>query len=203
MLNPEQEKAVLHVEGPLLVLAGAGSGKTRVLTRRIVHLIKGHGVHPSAILAVTFTNKATDEMRHRMEQMLGSQAHDVWIATFHSAALRILRRHAPALGFSHDFVVYDDNDSLTCIKQVLKELKIDPQEHSPDRFLRAIDQAKNRFELPSDLEKRARTLFELNLAEVYDHYQRQLASYDAMDFGDLQLKVVQLLEMNPPILKLY
>src|SRR4051812_19951108 len=114
-LNPPQLEAVLHGRGPILVLAGAGSGKTRVLTRRVVHLIRSVGVTPSAILAVTFTNKATAEMRKRLRELLDQDAENVWVSTFHSAALKILRRHAPTLGFSHDFVIYDDRDSVSVI----------------------------------------------------------------------------------------
>jgi DNA helicase II / ATP-dependent DNA helicase PcrA len=202
-LNPEQQSAVEHVTGPIVVLAGAGSGKTRVLTNRIVHLIRDCGVAPGSILAVTFTNKATEEMRQRIAALLGERAGQVWVATFHSAALRILRHHASVLSYTSDFVVYDDQDSKSVIKGILKELSIDEQKYPVDSFSRAIDAAKNEGKLPSELVKDAYSVEFQQRAEVYSRYQQKLLSANAMDFGDLLLNVVRLLESSPEILSAY
>lgn len=201
-LNPEQQRAVEHFTGPIVVLAGAGSGKTRVLTRRIINLVVSHGVDPRSILAVTFTNKATEEMRSRLQQMLGPDGEQLWVATFHSTALRILRRHAQNLGYKNDFAIYDDDDSKSLVKGIIKEMKVDEKKYSPSFFLQAIDRAKNNFQLPGQMGKAAG--YEASLiAEVYERYQRALLQANAMDFGDLLVNLLRLLREYPHIAAAY
>src|SRR5947208_8046288 len=150
-LNPEQREAVLHLDGPLLILAGAGSGKTRVITSRVAHLIGGGHARPEEVLAVTFTNKAAEEMRARVEALLGSDCSRVWLSTFHSLCARLLRREAPAIGLSRDFVIYDSSDQLTVVKQALKDLHIDDSFVQPRAALSRISHAKNRMEGPGEV----------------------------------------------------
>ena len=202
-LNPEQQEAASHFTGPILILAGAGSGKTRVLTHRVAHLVMEHGINPGNIIAVTFTNKATEEMRNRLLQLLGSAAEHLWISTFHSGALRILRRHASLVGFTNDFVVYDQDDAKALVKNICKTLNINEKEHPPAKFLRAIDRAKNELLDPEDVFKRAKSQDSRLAAEVYDHFQRELKKNNAMDFGDLLFKAVRLFESHPEILAGY
>src|SRR5881296_3836020 len=148
-LNPEQREAVLHIRGPLLILAGAGSGKTRVITSRITYLVGDGHAEPHEILAVTFTNKAAEEMRARVESLLGADCSRMWVSTFHSLCARLLRREAPAIGLSRDFVIYDSSDQLSVVKQALKELNIDDSFIQPRAALARISHAKNRMEGPS------------------------------------------------------
>lgn len=202
-LNDPQREAVAHFKGPILVLAGAGSGKTRVLTRRVASLVRDHGVHPRHILAVTFTNKATEEMRHRLSGLLGERGKFLWVATFHSAALRILRHFAVKLGYSNNFVVYDEQDSKGVIKQLLKDHNIDDKKLSADTFARAFDHAKNFFIAPDELAKRAGTPNEKIVAAMYGYYQDALRAANAFDFGDLLFKSVELLENFPEVLMHY
>lgn len=202
-LNPEQRAAVEHFTGPILVLAGAGSGKTRVLTRRVAHLVEHHGVSPDRILAVTFTNKATEEMRERLFKLLGNKAERLWVATFHSAALRMLRRHAPEIGYTRDFVVYDEQDSKALLKSIMKELNIDEKRFPVSFFTRSIDQAKNKLITPAEMAEAAENYEGQIQAEVYDRYQRDLLKANAMDFGDLLFNAVVLLQKRPDILALY
>src|SRR5213592_1978412 len=151
-LNPEQREAVLHINGPLLILAGAGSGKTRVITSRIAYLVGDGHASPEEVLAVTFTNKAAEEMRARVEALLGSDCSRMWVSTFHSLCARLLRREAPAIGLSRDFVIYDSSDQLTVVKQALKELHIDDSFVQPRVALARISQAKNLMETPDALD---------------------------------------------------
>lgn len=202
-LNPPQLEAVRHFLGPIVVLAGAGSGKTRVLTHRIVNLVRTHGVRASSIMAVTFTNKATEEMKHRLHGLLGEEGKDVWIATFHSAALRMLRRNATRLSYTNDFVVYDDQDSKSVIKEIVKELNIDDQKFPVDGFARAIDSAKNAFKTPDEIAKAAYNIDTQLKAEVFDRYQKKLLSNNAMDFGDLLVNAVRVLKECPDVLEYY
>ena len=202
-LNPPQQEAVEHFEGPILVLAGAGSGKTRVLTRRVANLVLSHGVRPQNILAVTFTNKATEEMRHRLRSLLGEGAEDLWVATFHSAALRMLRKHASRLGYTNDFVVYDTQDTKGVLKGILKELNIDEKRFPLQLFSHVIDQAKNAFVLPEQFAGDSASKYTSQLqAEVYSAYQNALIKANAMDFGDLLVNAVRLLQI-PEILSFY
>src|SRR5713101_8213581 len=154
-LNPEQRDAVLHVGGPLLILAGAGSGKTRVITSRIAYLVGDGHAKPHEILAVTFTNKAAEEMRLRVETLLGSDCSRMWVSTFHALCARLVRREAPAIGLSRDFVIYDSSDQLTVVKQALKDLHIDDSFVQPRAALARISSAKNRMESPGALPESA------------------------------------------------
>ena len=150
-LNPEQREAVLHIGGPLLIIAGAGSGKTRVIASRIAYLIGDGHAQPDEVLAVTFTNKAAEEMRTRVETLLGSDCSRMWVSTFHSLCARLLRREAPAIGLSRDFVIYDSSDQLTVVKQALKALHVDDSFIQPRAALSRISQAKNRMEGPEEV----------------------------------------------------
>lgn len=204
-LNPPQLEAVTHGDGPLLIFAGAGSGKTRVLTRRIAHLILEHGVGAANILAVTFTNKAAREMKHRVESIFSGASLPFWIGTFHSTCVRILRLHAEKLDYTPQFVIYDSSDSMSAMKRVYKRLNIDPKAFEPRTILSAIDRAKNNFESPEDVRKKSlmgREFVQL-VAELYTEYQRELRSANAMDFGDLLMNVVTLFKLEPAILEQY
>src|SRR5437870_11430838 len=152
-LNPEQREAVLHIKGPLLILAGAGSGKTRVITSRIAYMVGDGHAHPENVLAVTFTNKAAEEMRRRVETLLGSDCSRMWVSTFHSLCARLLRREAPAIGLSRDFVIYDSSDQLSVVKRAIKELHIDDSFVQPRAALARISHAKNRMEDPDAVAK--------------------------------------------------
>ncbi|WKZ57567.1 MAG: UvrD-helicase domain-containing protein [Bdellovibrionota bacterium] len=202
-LNPPQLEAVSHFEGPILVLAGAGSGKTRVLTHRVAHLVGQRKVSPQQILAVTFTNKATEEMRERLRQMLGEGAEKLWVATFHSAALRMLRRHANLLGYMRDFVVYDEDDAKSVMKAVLKESGIDEKRYPPQLFLRAIDQAKNSYIQPHQYVVEKNNPFSSMMRDVYEQYQTRLQQSNAMDFGDLLVNALRLMEEFQEVRELY
>jgi len=201
-LNPEQQEAVQTTEGPLLVLAGAGSGKTRVLTNRVAWLIGVCGIAPEAILAVTFTNKAASEMRSRVEKLLGPDARGVWLSTFHSSCVRILRAEIGHLGRSRGFVIYDEDDSLSVVREALRRHGHDPKEEA--RRLRwRIDQWKNAGLLPAAAAERAEDLESEESAEAYATYQRLLAEANALDFGDLLLLTVELFERFPEVLRHY
>lgn len=202
-LNSPQQEAVLHGDGPILTLAGAGSGKTRVLTHRVANLILNHGVWASRILAVTFTNKAAGEMRHRLQALLGERADRVWISTFHSAGLRILRHYASKLSYTNQFVVYDDQDTKGVIKQVIKDLNINDDRYPIDSFTRAIDRWKNNFILPHEAAQKAFNVETDLQAQVYDRYQHHLLQSNAMDFGDLLVNAVRVLKEFPEVLDHY
>jgi DNA helicase-2/ATP-dependent DNA helicase PcrA len=202
-LNSEQREAVLHTEGPLLVLAGAGSGKTRVLTQRIAWLIGSVGIAPEAILAVTFTNKAAGEMRERVQKLLGAAADGLWLATFHSICVRILRRDIHHLGYPRSFSIYDEADSLGVVKEALRRHNIDPKSEDPRRLRWRIDQWKNAGVLPAQAEAEAADREALGAAQLYATYQRLLAEAGALDFNDLLLATVQLFERFPEVLGWY
>ena len=202
-LNPEQRQAVEATEGPLLVLAGAGSGKTRVLTSRIAYLIGVCGIPADQILAVTFTNKAAGEMKERVEKLLGPQAGDVAIGTFHSIGVRILRRDIGHLARNRGFVIYDDSDSIGVIKEVLKREGLDPKVHDPRRIRWQIDQWKNAGLLPPATADRARDLDEELISKLYAKYQQKLADAEALDFGDLLLLTAELFRKHPRVLQYY
>ena len=202
-LNKPQQEATLHVDGPILVLAGAGSGKTKVLTHRVANLIVNHSIKPSRILAVTFTNKATGEMKERLHSLLGGVASRIWISTFHSTALRILRHHASKLSYTNKFIIYDDQDSKGVVKQIIKELSINEEKFPANSFLRAIDSAKNNLISPEEAAKRAFGIESDLQAQVYDRYQKYLLKADAMDFGDLLVNVVRLFKEHPEVLDYY
>jgi len=202
-LNPGQREAVENTEGPLLVLAGAGSGKTRVLTHRIAHLIGGCGIPPESILAVTFTNKAAGEMRERVEKLLGPMGRGLWVGTFHSTCVRILRREIGQLGRSRGFAIYDDSDTLAVIKAVLRRHNLDPKTHDPRRLRWRIDQWKNQGVLPARAIEEAADLDDELSAELYVTYQRMLADSNALDFGDLLLLTAELFRHHPEVLGYY
>ena len=192
-LNPEQREAVLHRAGPLLILAGAGSGKTRVITFRIAHLIGDGHAEPGQVLAVTFTNKAAQEMRERVEGLIGTDAQGVWLSTFHSLCARLLRREAPKIGLSRDFVIYDSSDQVAVVKQVLRELNIDDKFVPPRLALSRISHAKNRMEGPESLRGTYDVRAE-HVAKIYEKYITALRDANALDFDDLLLKTVELFE---------
>lgn len=191
-LNPEQREAVLHTEGPLLILAGAGSGKTRVIAYRIAYLIGNGLARPFEVLAVTFTNKAAEEMRERVTKLIGAEAKDVWVSTFHSLCARLLRREAPAIGLSRDFVIYDSSDQQSAVKQVMRDLQIDDKIIQPRQVLGRISQAKNRMETPDKVGNG--TYRDEQIAKIYDGYVKALERANALDFDDLLLKTVELFE---------
>ena len=196
-LNPAQREAVLHVDGPLLVVAGAGSGKTRVLTHRVAHLIQAHGVKPNEILAITFTNKAAAEMRERLERMLGHTARAIWILTFHAACGRMLRREAERLGYRSNFTIYDQADQVRLVKACLEELGKDPKRFTPRGIHSQISNAKNQLISPDEYTARVSSFWDQTVAEVYELYQRRLFRSNAVDFDDMLMLTVQVLERFP------
>ncbi|PYQ50077.1 MAG: ATP-dependent DNA helicase PcrA [Acidobacteria bacterium] len=200
-LNPQQREAVTHEGGPLLVLAGAGSGKTRVITYRIAWLISERGVYPSQILAVTFTNKAASEMLSRVEHLVPQGGIGVrpWIGTFHSTSLRMLRRYADRLGFTKSFAIYDTSDQLTLVRRVMRELQMSDDAFPPRAILNRISNAKNDLIGPAEYEKQNIDFFGARVSEVYRLYQRRLKEFDAMDFDDLIGNYVLLLQQNEDI----
>ncbi len=201
-LNPEQQEAVLYRSGPLVVLAGAGSGKTRVLTRRIALLI-AEGVRPEQILAITFTNKAAGEMKSRVQDLIGGMAAGMWISTFHSACVRILRRSAQRLGFENSFGIYDDTDSRRLIELVIEDLNFDPKRHSARGISQIISSAKNEMLTWEDYNERVSGEFEKRVARIFFEYQKRLREANAFDFDDLLCKTVQLLKENEDLAETY
>jgi len=201
-LNPEQREAVLQIDGPLLILAGAGSGKTRVITYRIAYLIGDGHAEPGEVLAVTFTNKAAGEMRERVESVLGEECNGVWLSTFHALCARLLRREAPAIGLSRDFVIYDSSDQVAVVKQAQRELGIDDKLVPPRAALSRISHCKNRMEGPDAL-RGAWNLRDEQIAKIYEKYLRALADSNALDFDDLLLKTVELFETQPHVREKY
>ncbi|HLT16248.1 MAG TPA: DNA helicase PcrA [Acidimicrobiales bacterium] len=202
-LNPVQWEAVTHTEGPLLIVAGAGSGKTRVLTHRIAHLIREHGVSPFEILAITFTNKAADEMKQRVAALVGPVAEKMWVSTFHSACVRILRRDADRLGFPKAFTIYDQADANRLTGYVIRDLGLDPKRFPPRSVHATISAAKNDGLTAAQFADRAQVLYERTIAEVFTEYQARLQRAGAMDFDDLLGNAVQLLKANPDLLEHY
>jgi DNA helicase-2/ATP-dependent DNA helicase PcrA len=194
-LNEPQREAVLHGEGPLLILAGAGSGKTRVLTHRIAHLVGSGQARPGEILAITFTNKAAQEMRERVEQLVGNRARAMWVMTFHSACARILRAEAEKLGYTRSFTIYDEQDSLRLVKACIDELDIDPKRFAPRGIRRQISDAKNALLDAEAYRLKVSTFFEQTAADVYDLYEKRLHAANAMDFDDLLFRAVNLFEL--------
>ena len=201
-LNPEQREAVLHRDGPLLILAGAGSGKTRVITFRIAYLIGDGHANPDEVLAVTFTNKASQEMRERVESLIGETASGVWLSTFHSLCARLLRREAPKIGLSRDFVIYDSSDQVAVVKQAERELGIDDKLVPPRMALSRISQAKNRMEGPETL-RGGWNIREEQIAKIYERYLQALTDANALDFDDLLLKTVELFETSQQVREFY
>ena len=203
-LNEPQREAVLHTDGPLLILAGAGSGKTRVLTHRIAYLIDERGVNPWNILAITFTNKAAEEMRQRVDSLVNFGAESIWVSTFHSACVRILRRFIDRLGYDNRFTIYDTDDQKTLMKEVCRKVDIDTKVYKERNLLAAVSSAKNEMILPDEFELNAGGDFgQLKIAKVYREYEAQLKANNALDFDDLLVKTVQLLETQPDVLEYY
>jgi DNA helicase-2/ATP-dependent DNA helicase PcrA len=196
-LNPAQREAVTHTEGPLLVVAGAGSGKTRVLTHRVAHLISAVGIQPNEVLAITFTNKAAGEMRTRLEDLLPEVARRIWILTFHAACGRILRREAPRLGYKTNFTIYDSADQVRLVKQSLEELERDPKRFPAKGIHEHISAAKNQLVSPAEYRNRVESFYDQTVADVYDLYQRRLFAANAVDFDDLLMLTVDVLERFP------
>lgn len=203
-LNPMQKEAVFHTDGPLLILAGAGSGKTRVLTHRIAYLIEEQGVNPWNILAITFTNKAAQEMRDRVDKLVGFGSESIWVATFHATCVRILRRHCEEIGYERNFSIYDTDDQKTVMRQVLKKLEMDPKLYKDRMMLSAISAAKNAMITPEQMDLESGSNFrQRQIARIYREYQVQLKKNNAMDFDDLLMKTVELFSEHLDILELY
>ena len=203
-LNGPQREAVHHTEGPLLILAGAGSGKTRVLTHRIAYLIEEKGINPWNILAITFTNKAAGEMRERVDQIVGFGAESIWVSTFHSTCVRILRRHIDRLGYDTNFTIYDTDDQKTLMKDVCKRLQIDTKVYRERNLLAAISAAKNELITPEEYRLQSEGDFgRQKIASVYEEYEKQMRANNALDFDDLLLKAVQLFQTQPEVLDYY
>lgn len=203
-LNAQQKEAVLHTEGPLLILAGAGSGKTNVLTHRIVYLIREKGVLPENILAITFTNKAAKEMKERTERLLGEESRELWVSTFHAACVRILRRDIEKLGYTRSFVIFDTSDQQTLIKDCIKELGLNEKNFPPREVLDKIGRAKDELIEPDIYAKMNEADYRLsNMAKIYKLYQEKLKRNNALDFDDIIIMTIKLLLDNPPVLSYY
>ena len=203
-LNNEQREAVFCTEGPLLMLAGAGSGKTRSLTHRIAYLIEEKGVAPWNILAITFTNKAAQEMRERVDALVGYGSEDIWSSTFHATCSRILRRHIDLLGYDRNFTIYDASDQKSLMKEVLKEMKIDTKQFPERSVMSEISSAKNEYKSPLDYRNEYGSNFRnQRIADIYEHYQKRLKENNALDFDDLLVKMVDLFQTNPDVLEHY
>jgi ATP-dependent DNA helicase UvrD/PcrA len=202
-LNPAQQAAVLHTDGPLLILAGAGSGKTRVITSRMAHLIASGLARPGQVLAVTFTNKAAEEMRSRVEQLLGEDCRQIWLSTFHSLCARLLRREAPAINLERNFVIYDSSDQLSVVRQAMKTLDIDDKLIPARAALARISQAKNKMETPEEMKSAGWNHREQQISRIYELYRKTLYNAGALDFDDLLLKTVDLIENSQKTRELY
>ena len=203
ILNQPQQEAVEHIEGPMLVLAGAGSGKTRVITYRVAYLIE-QGINPYHILAITFTNKAAGEVRERVDDLIGYGSESVWVSTFHSLCVRILRRHIERIGFASNFTIYDTDDQKRLIKEVTKQLQLDPKMYPERTLMSAIAKAKENFISPREYDLQAQGDYrKMQMARVYAEYQKRLHSNNALDFDDLLYKTVQLFQDCPDVLEQY
>ena len=203
-LNREQQEAVYHIDGPLLILAGAGSGKTRVLTHRIAYLIDEMGINPWNILAITFTNKAAEEMRERVDRIVGFGSESIWVSTFHSTCVRILRRYIDRLGYGTNFTIYDAEDQKTLMKDVCKKLQLDPKMYKEKNLLSAISSAKDEMISPQEYELNAAGDYhKQKISQAYYEYEKQLKANNALDFDDLLVKTVQILQTQPDILEYY
>ena len=203
-LNDEQIQAVTQLDGPLLIVAGAGSGKTKVLTSRIAHIIKEKKAYPNQILAVTFTNKAAKEMQSRVSTILGSTATSLsWLGTFHSICAKLLRRHASAVNLNSNFTIVDTDDQIRLIKNICKAKNIDIKQLAPRYILAIIDKWKNKGQYPKEVTINNKDIYEKTILPVYKIYQEKLIDLNACDFGDLILHVVKILENNPDIREIY
>lgn len=203
-LNSQQQEAVFHTDGPVLILAGAGSGKTRVLTHRIAYLMEEKGVNPWNIMAITFTNKAAEEMRERVDTLIGFGSESVWVSTFHSSCVRILRRYIDRLGYSHNFTIYDTDDQKTLMKDICKRLEIDTKVYKERAIMSAISSAKDELISPEEYELNTMGDFgKKKIAQAYKEYQKQLKKNNALDFDDLIVKTVELFQACPDVLEYY
>ena len=202
-LNPAQRDAVAHTDGPLLILAGAGSGKTRVIAYRVAHLIRGGFAKPGEVLAVTFTNKAAEEMRHRVESLVGEDCRQTWVSTFHALCARLLRREAAEIGLSRDFVIYDSSDQISVVKQAMRALNVDDKLIQPRAALSRISQAKNKMETPEAMRSSGWSLRDQQISRIFESYQRSLSEASALDFDDLLLKTVDLFEKSERVRSFY
>ena len=202
-LNEPQREAVLHGQGPLLILAGAGSGKTRVLTHRIAHLVHSGKARPGEILAITFTNKAAQEMRERVEMLVGNRTRAMWVMTFHSACARMLRSDAHRLGYTRGFTIYDEQDSVRLVKRCIEELDVDPKRFTPRAIKRQISDAKNQLLDAAGYREKVGSFFEQTAADVYELYEQRAHAMNAMDFDDLLVRTVNLLELFPEVRERY
>lgn len=202
-LNTEQQQAVKHTEGPLLIMAGAGSGKTRVLTHRIAYLIDEKEVAPRNILAITFTNKAAREMKDRVRKLVGSEGEYMWVSTFHSMCVRILRRDIERIGYSKNFSIIDGGDQLSVMKQILKNLKLDPKKYDPRAMIGQISNRKNELITPEQATDTANNYFDKQIAEIYNAYQKTLRKNHVLDFDDLIMETIHLFQRVPEVLQYY
>src|SRR5947207_4959488 len=202
-LNPPQRDAVTHGEGPLLILAGAGSGKTRVLTHRIAWLVHTGRARAGELLAITFTNKAAQEMRERVELLLGHSTRGMWVMTFHAACARIMRAEAPRLGYTRQYTIYDQADSRRLVKRCIDELGIDPKRFTPAAIQAQISDAKNKLRDADAYGRMVGSFFEQTVADVYRTYERELHRMNAMDFDDLLFRAVNLLELFQEVQDIY
>ena len=202
-LNEPQREAVIHDEGPLLVLAGAGSGKTRVLTHRIAYAVETERAAPGEILAITFTNKAAKEMGERVEMLVGRRARAMWLMTFHSACARMLRAEGPRLGYTRGFTIYDEADSVRLVKHCIEALDVDPKRFTPRAIKRQISDAKNTLQDAAAYRERVGTFFEQTAADVYELYEKRIHAANAMDFDDLLVRCVDLLQLFPEVRERY
>ncbi|MBM7094928.1 DNA helicase PcrA [Bacillus sp. H-16] len=203
-LNPEQQKAVKHSAGPLLIMAGAGSGKTRVLTHRIAYLLGEKGVAPWSVLAITFTNKASREMKDRISKIIGGPgAEDIWISTFHSMCVRMLRRDVDRIGINRNFTILDGSDQVTVMKRLMKEHNIDTKKFEPRSILGSISSAKNELKTPKDYAKTANGPYEDTVEKMYTAYQKELKKNSAMDFDDLIMQTIEMFKKVPEVLEFY
>lgn len=204
LLNKEQREAVLHTEGPLLILAGAGSGKTRVLTYRVAYLIEECGINPWNILAITFTNKAAGEMRERVDRMAAFGSESVWVSTFHSMCVRILRRYIDRLGYDNNFTIYDTEDQKTVMKEVFRRLQLDPKRYKERVFLNEVSHAKEEYLSPNEFRLKAQgDFYQEKVAEAYLEYEKELKKNNALDFDDLLVRTVDLFKAVPEVLDYY
>lgn len=202
-MNPRQKEAVIHTEGPLLIMAGAGSGKTRVLTHRIAYLIEEKQVNPWNILAITFTNKAAKEMKERVARLMKSGGNDVWVSTFHSMCVRMLRRDIDKIGYNKAFTISDPSEQQTLMKRILKKRNIDPKKYDPRAILSQISNGKNELMTPKDYRETANSPFEKVVADCYDDYQKELRRNQAVDFDDLIMLTIRLFQDSPETLDYY
>ncbi|MDY3360131.1 MAG: UvrD-helicase domain-containing protein, partial [Clostridium celatum] len=204
LLNKEQYEGAVTVEGPVLILAGAGSGKTRVLTHRMAHMIEDLNIFPYKILAITFTNKAAKEMQERVQALIGDRANDMWISTFHSTCVRILRREIEKLGYKKNFTIYDGTDQKTLIKECIKLLQINDKEITEQEIMSKISKAKDNMQSADSYYRENESNFrEKKIAEVYKMYQKRLKENNALDFDDLICKTVELFKKDAETLEFY